>query len=87
MKTIHHLESYDELLNASSSVRQEGDTRPLLRGKLQITGFSGAHPEVHLIDDPSYAFQMPLHDFLNEQMRRLPLPDLLGTDRLTVLNE
>lgn len=87
MKTIHHLESYDELLDASSSVRQEGDTRPLLRGKLKITGLAGTIPEVQLIDDPSYAFQMPLHDFLNEQMRRLPLPELLGTARLTVLNE
>jgi len=63
MKTRYTLETLQEVKNASSNVRQEGDTLPLLTGALEARGEDGEY-SVELINDPNFEFKMPLKDFV-----------------------
>ncbi len=78
MKTFFHLETFDDLERATSPVRQEGDTLPMLTGKLECCKAMG-ESVVRLNGDPHFTFSLPIHEFLNEAVRRLNIPTLCNT--------
>lgn len=79
MKTRFHLENFNDLELATSPVRKEGDTMPILTVKLECFKDTTGDSVVRLQGDPHFCFSMPLHEFLNEAVRRLKIPSLCNT--------